>query len=108
MGDFMRHDRRGFRGVARKREQPARDVKIAGRKREGVHHRRIQNCHLISGLARRIARAGELGQNSVEIALGGERFVFAAKLRHQLLVLNGAAVVRARSGRARRRQRRGE
>ena len=92
----MRHlvaQHRGqFRGIARERDQPARHVKLAGRKRERVDRTRIEDRHLVGliGTIRcrdkpvdrlanqrfelRIVIATAIGrENSLMLALGGRR-----------------------------------
>ena len=102
MGDLMRHHRGRLGGVAGERQKAARDVEIAARQREGVDDRRVEDGHLIGGLARRVARLRELDQNVVEIALGGGEPIFAAELRDQLLVLGARTASRRRRRAARR------
>ncbi|KAF0123824.1 MAG: hypothetical protein FD148_2653 [Methylocystaceae bacterium] len=104
MGNFMRHHRRRLRRVAGKRQQSARDVKIAGGQREGVDHRRIENCHLVGWLAGRFADARELGENAIKVMLCARSLIFAAELSDELLMLNRAAVIGSRTSRPRGRQ----
>ncbi len=85
VGDDMRHlvrqHRRQFRGVVRQRDQAARDIELAGRQREGVDRRRIQDRDLI-GQVRPLGRGDQpldgLGDQRQELrvvidaAIGGE------------------------------------
>ena len=78
VADLVRHDGGDLGAVAGEAEQAAGDEDVAGGQREGVDDGGIEQRHAI-GLARRIARGGELGQEVVEIGLDAGVDVFAAE-----------------------------
>ena len=106
MGDFVGHHRRRLGRVTGEHQESAGDVKIAGRQRKGVDDRGVEDRHLVGRLAGRIADGRQFDENGVEITLCGGRFIFAAKLGDELLMLDRAAIIGSRRRRPGRRRRR--
>ena len=122
--DHVRHLVREHRGelgvVVGDREQPARDVELAGRQREGIDRRRVEQRHLVGDVGsvgggdQAVDDPGhlhfELGviicaaigrEDTLVLALGrrGRGRVLGRRLlrrrRHQILLVAGEAVARA-------------
>ena len=79
VADLVRHDRGDLGVVVGERQEPAGHEQVARGQRKGVDDRRIEDRHLVDGLARRLARLRELFQNRIEIRFRRRRAVFAAE-----------------------------
>ena len=70
MRHFMSDDGGKLGGIVHQRQEPARDIEISARKREGVHIRRIEDRHPV-GLARIVGNrrqaANDLGHHPLEL-----------------------------------------
>ena len=78
MADLMRHHGGDLRRIVGQRQEPARDIDVVGRHREGIDHRRIQKRHMI-GLLRIFARLRQFQQDVIDEMLDGRVVIFAAE-----------------------------